>query len=315
MVCVLKKKLVQCAMYCSLFVCADMPLDVEAQTVVRYVDENNVTSYTDDVQKVIDGGYEYDEYDDNAEPNPDNVRLLMDDDGSLFISNNFIRDVVVTLQASNLSLISGDVPFDTPIEVKAKTEHYYLGKISYSLEHEVTISRTFTWANIFTGVEDVYYRLHPNELMIPFKGSFQITQAWNGKFTHNGPKSRHALDVSMPIGTPIIAVKDGIVIDMKMDSTQGGPSRKFRPFANYIRLEHDDGTMSIYVHLSGNTQRFQIGDRVSQGQIIALSGNTGYSTGPHLHFALQANKAEGVRSIPYKFKGIEPKSGMFLGEQ
>jgi murein DD-endopeptidase MepM/ murein hydrolase activator NlpD len=70
--------------------------------------------------------------------------------------------------------------------------------------------------------------------------------------------------------------------------------------------------MSVYVHLKGHSQTVQIGDFVKKGQIIALSGNTGYTTGPHLHFAIQTNTQQGVRSIKFRFGGVEPLSGTYL---
>ena len=283
---------------------------------VKYVDADGVVHYTDDKSEAIESGYEYDEYDDNANPSPENVLLSLEDDGSLYVTNLFVSDITLKLHASDPTLVSGSVMFDTPIEIAGKTEKHYLGTL-YTAEDPtgkgVEITRTFDIGSVYEGSEDIYYLLNPNELVIPFKGLFRVTQGWNGKFTHNGPKSRYAIDVSMPVGTPIVAVKAGRVLDMKMDSTRGGPSREFRPFANFIRIGHDDGTMNIYVHLSGKTERVQPGDRVAKGQVIALSGNTGYTTGPHLHFALQANTVDGIRSIKYKFKGVEPHSGSLIG--
>ena len=82
---------------------------------------------------------------------------------------------------------------------------------------------------------------------------------------------------------------------------------------NYIRLRHDDGTMTVYVHLKPNSERVKLGDYVGGGEQIAESGNTGYTSGPHLHFAVQRNNGIATVSIPFKFYGtLEPKIGMWI---
>jgi murein DD-endopeptidase MepM/ murein hydrolase activator NlpD len=84
-----------------------------------------------------------------------------------------------------------------------------------------------------------------------------------------------------------------------------------------VRILHDDGTYAIYAHLNTNTIRVKPGDRVERGQYIADSGNTGFSSGPHLHFAVVRNVGLRVESVPVTFLGansasIVPASGNFL---
>ena len=81
---------------------------------------------------------------------------------------------------------------------------------------------------------------------------------------------------------------------------------------------HDAGTYAIYAHLNTNTIRVKPGDRVRRGQYIADSGNTGYSSGPHLHFAVVRNAGMHLESVPFTFQGpdpgsrITPSAGMLL---
>ena len=84
-----------------------------------------------------------------------------------------------------------------------------------------------------------------------------------------------------------------------------------------VRILHDDGTYAIYAHLNTNTIRVKPGDRVERGQYIADSGNTGYSSGPHLHFAVVRNVGLRVESVPVTFLGansvtVIPASGNLL---
>lgn len=292
-----------------LFLFLHLSVEVNAK-ILRYVDENGIVTYTDDEEKA--SAYDYDEYDDLGEPSPDKVFFNYDKiSGKLFINNTFNSEITVKVHVSSTDNVESDVLFDHPLEIPANTE-YLLGFFKYYGKEKIDLTKTFDIGKLYKGDTSVYYTTTSNDLLVPFLGAFKVTQGWNGKFTHKGPKSKYAIDIAMPQGTPIIAVKSGKIVDMKINSTIGGPDPKYRSYANYIRIAHDDGSMSIYVHLMGNSNKFSVGDVVLQGQVIALSGNTGYSTGPHLHFALQTNTGDGVYSIKYKFYGKEPVIGTVL---
>jgi len=70
-----------------------------------------------------------------------------------------------------------------------------------------------------------------------------------------------------------------------------------------VRILHEDGTMAIYAHLQLDSIRVHAGSVVLAGERIALSGNTGYSSGPHLHFAVQRNAGMHLVSVPIVFRG------------
>ncbi|MBI3558712.1 MAG: M23 family metallopeptidase [Deltaproteobacteria bacterium] len=112
--------------------------------------------------------------------------------------------------------------------------------------------------------------------------SYPITNAYNGDSTHSGD-GVYALDFAMPIGTPIRAAREGMVIATKDSSTEGGPSNKFADMANYITIRHPDKTIGIYAHLKHLGVAVKVGQYVKVGAVIGYSGNTGFSTGPHLH--------------------------------
>jgi murein DD-endopeptidase MepM/ murein hydrolase activator NlpD len=73
--------------------------------------------------------------------------------------------------------------------------------------------------------------------------------------------------------------------------------------ANYIRILHDDGSMAVYAHLAPEGTQVRPGQRVRRGERIGLSGNTGYSGGPHLHFVVQVNRGMRLESIPFRMFG------------
>lgn len=131
-----------------------------------------------------------------------------------------------------------------------------------------------------------------------------ITQAFPLVATHTTPDSHYAVDVSMPIGTDIFAARSGVVFDVASTNFSGGldPMRD-GPKANVVRILHDDGTYAIYAHLNTNSIRVKAGDVVRRGQYIADSGNTGFTSGPHLHFAVVRNAGMRIESVPVTFLG------------
>jgi murein DD-endopeptidase MepM/ murein hydrolase activator NlpD len=133
---------------------------------------------------------------------------------------------------------------------------------------------------------------------LPWRGGpFSVSQGANGGYSHFTPKSRYAIDIAMPVGTPIIASRAGVVV--KTENRQSGRGRD--PSGNFVRVLHADGTMAVYLHLSQGSVRVKEGQRVAQGTLLGLSGNTGNSTGPHLHFVVQRNTGMGLVSIPFRF--------------
>lgn len=147
---------------------------------------------------------------------------------------------------------------------------------------------------------------------------FPITQAYPSTITHQSVDSRHAIDLAMPVGTDIVAARAGVVFDVAANNYRGGVDReRDAPAANIVRILHDDGTFALYAHLNWNSIRVKPGDRVRQGEYIADSGNTGFSSGPHLHFSVQKNAGLRIQSLPVWFKGIDankvvPRTGDLL---
>jgi len=147
---------------------------------------------------------------------------------------------------------------------------------------------------------------------------FQISQAFNGKFSHTGEQNKYAVDLVMPEGSEVHAARAGVVMSLANDYFKGGTDKQvYKARANSIRILHDDGSMAIYAHLQVDRAQVYEGMQVEAGQLIAYSGNTGYSSGPHLHFAVQVNKGMSLVAVPFKFsdrqgKLSEPKSGQWL---
>ncbi|RJG51490.1 M23 family metallopeptidase [Motilimonas pumila] len=174
----------------------------------------------------------------------------------------------------------------------------------------------------------IKYQYTPGELdpnydkdfpyIVPFGGekAYRISQSFNGTFSHQDSYSQYAIDIPMPEGTPILAARGGVVVEV-VENNQGAAIADFaQTKANIVRIAHDDGSMAVYAHLQKLSAKVRVGQKVSQGQHIASSGNTGFSTGPHLHFAVQVNESNVLTSVPFVLrteKGVvSPESGLTL---
>ncbi|NOX63320.1 MAG: peptidoglycan DD-metalloendopeptidase family protein [Chloroflexi bacterium] len=118
------------------------------------------------------------------------------------------------------------------------------------------------------------------KLRLPFDGSHRLTQGFGERpevYKRLGLPGHNGLDWSMPEGTPIKAVDGGKVVLVK-DAPDG--------FGLHVKLEHKWG-QSLYAHLSRIDVK--LNQKVRKSQKIALSGNSGFSSGPHLHFGLRVN--------------------------
>lgn len=138
--------------------------------------------------------------------------------------------------------------------------------------------------------------------MLPYPPgtSHQLIQGNHGKHTHNNPESQYAFDFEMEEGSYVSAARGGVVGFIKEENKHGGDNKQLMNKVNLIMVCHDDGTVAIYAHLKYQGVLVDIGEQVFAGQVIGFSGNTGYTTGPHLHFSVMV----GDRSIPIKFYNL-----------
>jgi hypothetical protein len=136
---------------------------------------------------------------------------------------------------------------------------------------------------------------------LPFeKGNTHlVVQGYYSAYSH---KNRAAIDFKMKRGTKITASRGGVVVRLKEDSNQGGLNKKYRQFANLVIIQHEDGSRAGYWHLQQNGVLVNLGDTVKQGQVIALSGKTGYAALPHLHFLVWTNKNNQWQQVATRFR-------------
>ena len=129
-----------------------------------------------------------------------------------------------------------------------------------------------------------------------------------GEYAHeNFPESRYAIDFLLDVDTPILTARGGRVIRIKSDSDKHGLDAKLANEANYVAINHGDGTYAEYIHLGKDRVEVREGQDVNAGNLLGYSGLSGCMSHPHLHFnAFKVEDGKGV-SIPVEFTEPAPK--------
>lgn len=156
----------------------------------------------------------------------------------------------------------------------------------------------------------------PRTYKLPYGGgqSFEVCQGNNhAGSTHTG-LAAYAWDFCMPIGTPVGAARGGTVKAVRQNSNIGGWGPKYADDANYVVVDHGDGTSGLYMHLMFNGARVKVGDQVQTGQLLAYSGDTGWTSAPHLHFMVMQTAADDyyTQSMPVLFLDVPDNGGLPL---
>jgi murein DD-endopeptidase MepM/ murein hydrolase activator NlpD len=144
--------------------------------------------------------------------------------------------------------------------------------------------------------DDYLYRLPYGD-----DASFPVIQSYDSKLSHRGAE-QFTVDFGMPVGTPVYAAREGVVVLLEDRHLAGCSHEECGRFANFVVVLHSDGTTGEYFHLEHGTVHVRLGERVARGQRLAQSGNTGYSTAPHLHFGVYRTARDGrTQSLAVRF--------------
>jgi len=239
-------------------------------TILKAETEINIKVYT----KKVGNGYNV--YIDNKEYCPVSIQL------------NF-----------ELTNLETTVKKDNTIVVPARNFEYLLA----SLKPTVSVGKIALNYNFKCNYGDVTLKYFDSDFVyeLPYANQekFRIGQGYFGKSTHKGI---NALDFNMPLKTPIHAARAGTVVKVVDFNSKNCFNASCAKFNNYILIYHEDGTFSQYAHIAKNGSKVKTGDFVQAGQLVCLSGNTGYSSGPHLHFAVYLPRWEDPEYVPTYFK-------------
>jgi len=143
----------------------------------------------------------------------------------------------------------------------------------------------------------------------------------NAHYARDSSVQKYAYDIGMPIGTDILAMRAGTVVRVEESFIDGDNQPGHE---NHVFVQHGDGTVARYVHLTNLGALVQVGELVQQGQPIGLSGNTGNSSAPHLHADLTRgccvvppnyNEMPQGETLPLSFSNASPDSSCGLHHQ
>ncbi len=278
-----------------------------AQRLYRYQNADGAWVYSD---RQPDAGQEYKEEALRPSSETPEVRVSQNataDGLSMIADNTYFSPVQIAYQLASMENLAPDTPVRGAMVLPARSKTELLS----ITRGDATMPMSFDYQFQYIP-GDPAARHEPQELYrLPYASakSFRVSQAYPDQSTHTGPASHHAIDIEMPVGTGIYAARGGVVIEVASDFFQSGTDRAVDgPRANVVRVHHDDGTMSLYAHLNWNSIRVVPGQRVERGAYLATSGNTGFSTGPHLHFVVHRNRNGSIVSIPVQFAGIDGRA-------
>ncbi len=133
-----------------------------------------------------------------------------------------------------------------------------------------------------------------NQYRSPVKLGPKVTVTYDDSPAHVG-RLKSAVDFIVPVGTEVHAALEGIVVDVKDDSSIGGDNPSYDKDGNYIEIKHDGDEFSIYEHIKRGGSLVKVGDKVKTWQLIGFSGDTGWlgGLGPHLHFDIHRYTGKG----------------------
>jgi len=189
-----------------------------------------------------------------------------------------------------------ELPFQAIVQPGGKKQELvFLQRIKKTSTASYGFSYGFT---IGDGMNAKHDNEHVYQLPFPKGSKYLMGQGNNGRFSHHG---LNAVDFNMPVGSKVAAARAGTVVDYRETSSAGCKSPDCQDAANYILIYHEDGSFGHYGHLQKNGVLVELGQQVKAGDIIGKSGNTGWSSGPHLHFEVYVPSGNKQITIPVNF--------------
>jgi len=215
---------------------------------------------------------------------------------TIFATNDEYHPISLRLNFKMKNMRLADVGYKIyTVEGKSKQALTSLKVISKLMPYEFSYTYFYNFGNDGSVDYDKDYVYG-----LPFNNeyTYKVIQGFNGSYSHTG---KYAIDFEMPEGSEIMAIRDGIVVRIIDTNNSGCPSIDCVDLNNYVVIYHSDGTFANYSHLMQHGALVEVGEKVMQGQVIGLSGNTGFSSGPHLHLEVFIQRLNYTETLPIKF--------------
>jgi peptidase M23-like protein len=236
------------------------------------------------------------------------VKVTTEHEGNMthfYVENDEYCEVTMTFDMGLVNLKGNTrFPYTATFPPRKKTEAFEISPVKPDCKWEYSYTNYFKLGSNCATHDDSYV------YQLPYApgNKFKVTQGYNGKFSHKG-SNQYAIDWDMPEGTLVHAARGGVVVRVKGDSDKGGASLEYDRYNNYVLIRHEDGTLGHYCHLQKGECLVKVGQTVAAGDVIAHSGDTGFSSGPHLHFCVFKTKDGCTRvSIPVKFRTSQDRA-------
>lgn len=287
-----------------------------AKNIYKYQDENGIWHFTD---KAPDEGISFETVWMERE-REDRVKLRQEgtkQNPLYYLANDFWGPVEVELKLTDAANVLSEPELPARFVIPGRKENLLVGlgalDTSKGFRYRLNVA-TVPGPPTPTPVSNLVLNTP-----FPEDKAYRVSQGFNGKRTHHSEDSTYAIDIAMPDNSAVHAVRDGVVMDVEEDFYKGGTDlEEYADKANHVRILHSDGTMALYAHLGPAGVIVGAGRRVRAGQLIGRSGNTGFSSGPHLHFVIQQNVGMKLISLPFEFRlpdgnSARPVEGQFVG--
>jgi murein DD-endopeptidase MepM/ murein hydrolase activator NlpD len=293
-------RVVAFAVACTAALAAPPP---QAQELYRYRDARGVWVYTDRPPETSVTFERLPIERSEAEPVVELFERERADGTYVLVARNpFYGTVQLAFELLSTSNVADDVPQrgNRILDPRTDTELFPLKPV----QRDVPLQLEYGFQYLHGRPGAKHAPEQPYRLPYALASDFVVSQAFPDTVTHTDEANRHAIDFVMPVGTGVYAARSGVVIEVASEYFESGVDLATDASrANIVRVLHPDGTMALYAHLNLNSIRVVPGQRVARGEHLADSGNTGFSTGPHLHFVVQRNAGGIMESVPIEFAG------------
>lgn len=199
----------------------------------------------------------------------------------------------IEITSNKVAIISNSFCF--PVVVTVNARDYEVPSFSTKILSTTQWSR-WTWMPGTLGSGD------KKNVLNPFKPPGKVRFGEDMGETHRGP-DKYGYDFIAPLHTPVYAMEDGIVARVIDHYLEAHQDKKRKDENNVIEVVHADGTVARYSHLHPKSALVRPCDKIKAGDQLAQSGNTGYSSGPHLHVDIyRPRSGESYTTLPLTFR-------------